>query len=402
MEEKDLLTALSALLLQTAKIKDKMFTMPCIFGKQINENFISDWLSFILNPELNGVGYLPLNAMIELARFTPLSENEYADFDYIREKQLAKDARIDILIPVYLKNSKNNNPEYFIAIENKIFADEGEGQTKKYYDYLTNPKSDFYKCNNSEKNIYIFLCVKEGMFPDCDKFKKVTYRSFIGKLQNIPLYFISDVRRAFLFQEFVIHVQEYILEPMQPEITENDCELLKHAKKIIKAYNNNNDIITRAYNDCIRIKNILFSQIYKSIQSKYSNEEHWIIKKSMHNIFVQLYKKKWEEYQIHYEIIIEESKRIPFSGCCLLLMIHYENSQKEEREALAKKLPKSTSKKFEKANFSVYEKEIDTKEAFDTPKKVAELIETISSELSELINATELTIDDFIKSIIDM
>lgn len=33
----------------------KKFTMPRIFGKEYNENFISNWVSFIINPTLNNV-----------------------------------------------------------------------------------------------------------------------------------------------------------------------------------------------------------------------------------------------------------------------------------------------------------------------------------------------------------
>lgn len=35
-----------------------------IFNKSGNENFMSDWLSFILNPEVNSIGMKPLQALI--------------------------------------------------------------------------------------------------------------------------------------------------------------------------------------------------------------------------------------------------------------------------------------------------------------------------------------------------
>ena len=79
------------------------------------------------------------------------------------------------IIPMLLLNLGFQYTYANIAIENKIFADEGDFQTQKYYDYISQGK----KCNKPENNVYIFLCVKEQKLTS-EHFKCVTYDRFIA------------------------------------------------------------------------------------------------------------------------------------------------------------------------------------------------------------------------------
>lgn len=396
----ELLKKLPSLLLSSAP--DKPFTLPCVFGKEYGENFISDWLCFCLDPMANGIGYEPLNMLLKLAGKEINPDEEYADFEHAREVVLNKDSRIDILIPVYRAESdlseESAKPKYYIAVENKIHADEGEDQTKRYYDYIQ--KLDKEK---KEKNIYIFLHNKENQKPKCTEFKSVLYKDLISEFKQIPLPFVSDIRRAFLFQEFIIHIREYLIENSF-QLTQSNCDLLCEAEDIINEYKQNKEteIIQKAYAECIKIKNVFFDMLYKKICEKYSQQPQFIIKKSRQGLYIQIFKEEWEKYNIHYELIINSHKSIPYPDCEFLLMIHCENSEKNDnasrkRRDLKEKLSlKSETEKFNKPHFCVYEQLIDTEDAFSSPEKVSDFIEDVADQLDELINNTVENIDSFV------
>lgn len=405
MTRDELLSALPELLMKSSS--DKPFTMPCIFGKQYGENFISDWLSFVLNPDLNGLGNKPLEILLELAKESKNKRQEnidlgglHADLSDAREFQLEKDARIDFLIPVFDMKNSMEIPEYYIAIENKIFADEGDSQTKKYYDYISQGK----KCNKPESNVYIFLCVKEQKLTS-EHFKCVTYDRFIERLKELPLNFINDIRRAFLFQEFIIHIQEYVVGSRHSSITDINFKLLEYAQDIIREYNKKEqiDAIDTAYGECIKARNVFFAELQKKIQSSL-NEDEWIVKTSSKNQYIQIYKNEWKKHSIHYEFIIEKQtsstwleKSIPYPDCNFLLMIHYEASA--DKEKLKSSLPCSISNIFGKKSFSVYEERIDTALSFKNSESINDLIIKADERLSKLIKKTESIIDDYVKNL---
>ena len=369
----------------------KSFTMPCIFGKEYGENFISDWLCFCLDPALNGIGYEPLKMLLKCAGKEIDLDNEYADFESAREFVLEKDSRIDFLIPVYNKNTEPEKPAYYIAIENKILAEEGKDQTGRYYEHISKMKTE------TQKNVYIFLHSKENQTPKSKAFIPVLYKNLIKELKQIPLDFVSDLRRAFLFQEFLIHAEEYLIEDSF-KLTQGNCDLIKIASNIINAYNENkeNELTKKAYDECIKIKNIFFDMLYKKVCEMYSENQELIIKKSRQNLYIQIFKEEWKKYQIHYEIIIEEQKSIPHPTCKFLLMIHCEDSP-ECRDKLKSHLSflGEGSDNFRK-NFGVYEQRLDTLKVFDTPDSVSDFINTVTKELSALVEKSEATIDNFV------
>src|SRR5690625_930458 len=114
--------------------KNKIKTIPSIFNKMYDENFISDFLSYILNPIENGVGFEPLVKIIEeynrkgVNILDNLTLSEKNNIEIIREYSFVNGRRIDILIKI--------QDQLIIAIENKIFASELENQTIDYADSI--------------------------------------------------------------------------------------------------------------------------------------------------------------------------------------------------------------------------------------------------------------------------
>ena len=325
-------------------------------------------------------------------------DEEYADFESAREFVLEKDSRIDFLIPVYNKNLDSESPAYYIAIENKILAEEGEDQTCRYHEHIEKMNSSKLK-----ENVYIFLNNKEQS-PKSEAFKSVSYENLIKELRQIPLDFVVDLRRAFLFQEFLIHTEEYLIKNSF-KLTQSNCKLIEYAPEIINAYSEDkgNEVIKKAYDECIKIKNIFFDMLHKNICEKYSKVQSLIIKKSSQNLYIQIFKEEWKKYNIHYEIIIQGvktvQKSIPYNDCNFLLMIHCEGSDKL-RDKLKEHLQIDKSKNYIFAkNFGVYEEKIETSNAFSNPDSVRNFINDVIEKLSELVKKTEESIDKFVYDI---
>ena len=74
---------------------ERPLTIPVIFGRSYDENFISDYLAYILDPDRNGIGDEPLVRLLELV----VPEAEMPDIEVVeitREYSLGS-GRIDLL-----------------------------------------------------------------------------------------------------------------------------------------------------------------------------------------------------------------------------------------------------------------------------------------------------------------
>jgi hypothetical protein len=231
-------------------------TIPLLLDKQYNENFISDLLGFILNPNINGIGLEPLRNIINevfkedfkkdginrASKFieeTTLNEyeicvvREYNDFNKSDKYELKGSMDIVITFRCREDNDKDRSEDkegledsdvrIVIGIENKVGAKEGKGQTEKYKVLLEN------KFPNVER--YLLFLSKEGTEPDCRDFIAVKYETIVNCLKSIRYDFAKDIRKSILFNEFITHVEEYIMnEPL--EIKEETRLYLENHKMI--------------------------------------------------------------------------------------------------------------------------------------------------------------------------
>lgn len=380
---------LSKLLNSTRK---KPFTMPCIFGKEYAENFISDWLCYILDPELNGVGYEPLNTLLKLAGTSEIDRDvEYVDLEKAREHTFddGSRSRIDFLIPVF--DRETEELRYYIAIENKIHSTEGENQTEKYY-----KKVEKLTGKPNSKNIYIFLYVS-GQEAENRYFKNVRYENLIKGFKAIPVSFDDDPRRTFLFQEFITHIEEYILSD-DLQLPDNSFELLKNGRKIKAAFgaDKDNPILKKAYEECMNIKGHIYNMIYKQLSEKLSENGGWTVYKSKRNVYIQIFKESWEKHKIHYEIILEGEKNCLYDGCDLLLMIHYEGKDKQIVAAMKNSLGKFDDVQFSKRNWAYYEEKIKTLGCFENNEMVKDFVNGLVDKTERLIEITAAKIDEIV------
>lgn len=403
MDNEELLRKIEPLL-----SNDKPFTMPIIYNKPYSENYISDWLAFILNPEINELeNEQPLNILLSLAGKGKIKDNEYVDFSNPREVRLDDESRIDFLIPVY-KNSKakenHQSPLYYIAIENKIFAGEvkkkgKKPQTERYYDWVQDKKPN-------DNNIFIFL-TPFGTKAEHHKFSNISYEKFIKHL-NVAYESkrskMSEKSRVYV-SEFIEHMKEYILNK---SFSENDCKLLEIGKDIETEYKNDKEtkILSDAHQRLLELKSLFFQQLEKQIKENFKSDE-WDSK--IGDCYIQLYKKNWEKKEIHYEIVITNNinrRGGLYSGIPISLMIHAESYIDKDNENNRNELKKYLKNVFnDDMSFSnnykcqLYEEKLyeTIGTCFGTPANLNKFIRETVEQLRKLsVTATEC-IDNFIK-----
>lgn len=242
-------------------VKDTIITLPGIFGKQRNETFITSWLAYLLNPDINGLGLAPLNALLQCytqrAKKDPDSmiltdaeqvsvETEYTFTDSGR--------RIDLLI---------TTESYVIGVEHKIDAGEHGDQTSDYWQGLLKLR-DAENQNLSQKpsepkgTVAIYLTPKANSGePVCDHFVVVTYSDWLNKLKEIPYEYQGDHRKNFFFYEYLLYVEEELMDanntgyPKMNETVElyhSNSIVLRKAKEEYEKYNENlgNWLVKRA------------------------------------------------------------------------------------------------------------------------------------------------------------
>jgi len=296
---------------------NRIFTMACIFHKEYAENFLSDWLAFVLDPERNGIGLEPLRILLDLAEYKKVITDN-AKVDIKREYIFPQNCRrIDFIIIV--------DDEELIAIENKINHREGPNQLKDYSLNLDefkkpgkiNPITD--NSMNIDGITKILLKPESNEIKPTNDFVKVSYEDLIKKFKMLQLNFIDDLRAAFFVKEFIIHMEEYIMtidksfkiDPTLLKIIENK----KMLDEINKKYNKENT----NFRDHIRSQFAL----------EFNSEEDWIVNNS-HSRYIQIYKESWEECKIHFEMFINSKDWLSNDEKCILVL-HYESKSENSK-----------------------------------------------------------------------
>jgi hypothetical protein len=174
-------------------------TIPALFRRSYDENFISDYLAYILDPDRNGVGIQPLQALLSLAYedaleidLMPLTINReytFGDPDF---------GRMDLLIRLGEDCERG-----VIGIENKIFSSESENQTIAYERGF---KKDFKGSDH-----YLIFLTPDGHLPVSKEFKPVSYADLVRSLREIRYPVLDDIHKSVIWEDFLAHLEEYIV-----------------------------------------------------------------------------------------------------------------------------------------------------------------------------------------------
>ena len=221
----------------------RLLTIPAIFGRSYDENFISDYLAYILDPKLNGVGIEPLQLLLSKIKNNDNKEElEIEDIEIIREYNLGDHGRIDFIIKL--------GDAGVLGIENKITSLEGENQTVAYAKGI--------KLEFPDQEHYMVFLSPTGLIPSSKKFAAISYGDIYKLLRDIPFPVLDDIHKVVIWEDFLAHLEGYII------MNEGKLELTEKTSLYIENYKMFSDLRSSYEQDADRIYEFITESIKNS------------------------------------------------------------------------------------------------------------------------------------------
>lgn len=272
-----------------ANIAPPTNTIGHIFRHEDKENFISYWLAFLLDPECIG-STEPMSALLQLAEVT--EPVDLSEISIIREHTFDDKRRIDFFIETH---------SHIIGIENKIWSGLQKDQLKDYKKQLSSKE-----VLNDKKLILILLYPKRNdSLPvnskqDLHTFKPVTYEQLVAEFRKIRLNIFENLRATFLMEDFIAHMEEYIME--NPDKNSINIEMWNFAA-------NYRDKLTELLQKIEASKSQFGAYLKEQMSALVADRTdcnvwappsiHINTKETYH----QLYKTSWQNAHIHFELL---------------------------------------------------------------------------------------------------
>lgn len=255
-------------------------TVPAIFGKSYDENFVSDYIAYAIDPERNGIGIEPLRQVLSLAG-APVDLIDFGSISIWREYTLVNRGRIDLLIRI--------DDQYLLGIENKVFAAENPGQTPGYVNALEKEFPD-------DERFYLFL-TRDGHKARSRLFTPLSYEALYNALREVPYEWHADIRKSILWEDFLTHLREYIA------IGGFVVELSEKSKLYLENYELIHDL-EQAYD---RDVNAIFNHVVEQLQMNLPPAD-WKFNFRTSRGWQQYFKSAWDvsDLSIHFEYIFSE------------------------------------------------------------------------------------------------
>ena len=272
--------------LKKLNIPEKQYTFLNVINQNpYSEQLISDWLAFIFNPNINGVGIKPILALLKAVNKDNVDIEKQKFICIERETCTDNKKRMDLLI----KFSTT-----WIVIENKINAHETGIQTNEYYEYISKMKDD-------KDVIYIYLKPTYNQSnPSSKKFIELEYDKLIQEFRNIKKtdYKENEEYKYRFLKEFEIVRGDNFMSDNNYNIDEETQVYIKNAeaiKRISKKYENKNNILINEIGEkCVKT-------LGEDNNFEYKAKNVWGV--------IQIYKEKWKNENlrgIHYEIYCKD------------------------------------------------------------------------------------------------
>jgi hypothetical protein len=279
-------------------------TIPNIFHKTYDENFISDFLAHILHPINSGLGFAPLQSLLNFANVSiPLDFHDGVGSKVIREFPLSDESRIDILI--IMKKAM-----VVVAIENKVFSSEGHKQTIRYAEAIQERFPTYTQ-------VLLYL-TPIGMTPSSQEFLPLSYAQLLSALRSIKPLDVPD-KDQFIYQDFLFHVENYIMKSINLKLSEKSLLYIKNSEMI-------EDIQEAFAQDASTVFEV-WSEIVKGAFESVSDDwDFSIVEDRGHQ---QAWKNNWRTNQlwIHYEFWL--SKNSLFTEPQFSFMLEVEGKEKD-------------------------------------------------------------------------
>ena len=305
--------------------KELSDTLGHIFRHERRENFISDWLAYLFNPDKMGTNE-PFQSLFDLSdiegEFIPIGGIEREkDLTYNNDSGNTVDCgRIDFFV---------ETDGAIVGIENKIDCDfTTHDQLEKYSRWLEQ------RAVLKEKDWYLFL-----LYPSSNKkigkntkanqknIKIITYEGLIEKWETIKIDCVKSLRQMIIFEDFIKHVKEYVIMEDKQLLNITAIQFLDEKSKQIEQIN--------------RIKDAAKEQLrcYFDTKLKMLKEDGWDVNVSSGAQYIQYYKNDWKS-GVHFELvnIISKDDESNFPPKHFHLEFHHEKVKSDELEGLSQRI----------------------------------------------------------------
>lgn len=400
--------------LKKIDIKGSEITVLDILNKShYDENFISDWLAFIFNPEINGMGNKPICSLInslDISKSNVQNEdikigwsndikefkdtvNEQKFIGIEREKVIDDNKRIDVLI-------KYSNT--WIIIENKINSKENGTQTRNYYRYIMKKKKETEKELTSGKINVIFIYLKPNYNksePSDENFIPLTYSQLFMQICKINEHDYNEK------EMYKYKYLEELERMMKNYMKEEEFDLNNIA---IKTYINYSKEIASIEEQYSNNNKILVQKIVTEIENLFNKDNRYEINKKNNDTLIQIGRITWKNENknglfngIHYEVSLKNNI-LGFENVELSIALHIEgNINNKELEKLKEinigKMPKDRINDNED-RISAYDYEKDEKVRY-TEKYNFSNEKFINQSIEKIINRLESIDKEYCKKI---
>ena len=273
------------------------------------EVLVSEWLAFLLNPSINGVGNLTIQKLLDSVQIDKNIE-EYSFISTNTEVSTDKNQRMDIVIKY---------DRLWIVIENKIESLENGNQTEEYYNYIESTKED-------NEVIYIYLKPNyNSSVPKEKEFIILTYNQLINKLKEISEFDYKEKEKYKYLKEFILSGGRF----MNNEEFEVSDSLLFYINNIEKFESIQQEYKTSNRNMLTMISNRIVDALNENIE-KYQYTKNT-------NTFIQFYKENWNNKNhqgIHFEWYFTTNNVIGKEMDSIVVLHIESNITEEEKERL--------------------------------------------------------------------
>lgn len=360
--------------LEKIQVEPKKYTILDIINKKYDENIISNWLSFLFNANINGIGNEPVEALLK-AIGCEINLGDQKNIEVKREETIIDNKRIDLVI---------RYSNIWIVIENKICSFEHDSQTEEYFNYMENQRKE----KGVEEIIYIYLR------PDWNNqkgvpqkgFKNLYYSNLINALKDISFWKYKEPEKFIYLKNFIEIGEKYYMNK-KIEINEGIQLYMEHQDKIKKIQKEYEEIVDTLKKRIGEVLPSIYEDFYSYYASNYIQNASlkWNSKVNSHN-------------EIHYEIFSNDfPELLGKENAHIEIHLHIEKGVDQEKinkiyEEIKNIVPKDMIQKNKNQLWIILDKEDYN---FKDEMEIENAIEKISNKMVEINNKWKELIDNW-------
>ncbi|WP_228275839.1 PD-(D/E)XK nuclease family protein [Gracilibacillus oryzae] len=278
-----------------------------MFNKSFHEDAISDYLAYILNPKVNGIGIEPLKNLIMAAngKWQDAFGEIVDEISITREYAFNNGRRIDLLIQI--------GDQMIVGIEHKVFSQEHNNQTRDYKQKIEAQFPD-------HEHTFIFLSPDKRQALAHQAFRAIGYEDLVNLLKQVNFDYLKNIKKTMLYQDFITHLEANFMKDETYTISEKTSLYLEHFRMI-------QDLRNNFEHDYKRVHDFIMNFLKNNIENNTKME--WIINANPDRGYQQISKTSWKTkgLDIHFEIKLSKEKFASHSP--IEFMIDIEGAKKQ-------------------------------------------------------------------------